>query len=74
MLNIIELDAYPTSYTNADHGKFHPAIRRAHKPLLIWWNITKDNEDDAAEFARLALKDASKAAQTIVNQWNVQPL
>lgn len=58
------------TFVSDGHGKFHPGVRRGLE-IHYWPNVKCVNEDIAYEHARLAIIDASEAANRIISQWNV---
>lgn len=56
--------------TTYGHGPFHPAIRNG-RIVWYWPNITFPKEDEAHEWAKLALAEALQTTIQNVARWNV---
>ncbi len=64
---------FATQASSYGLGPFHPALRTAGTMVMYWPNITFDNEDQAFDYAALALKRAWDAANAVAREWNIFP-
>lgn len=54
---------------------YHPAIGIGTlDAIAVWWDVTRESEESAILWAKVAISDAQSAAQSVVDQWNVQEL
>lgn len=60
-------------HTRYGSGPFHPAIRNG-SITYYWPNITYENEDDAAAWAKKTVDQAYAPVNAIIQGWNIYPV
>ena len=73
----IHLNLEPLAVQSATcvRASYHPAIGIGTlDTIAVWRDIRRDSEDSAILWAKVAISDAQSAAQSVVDQWNVEEL